>query len=151
MQDVRCAVSSQSTYCEGQGGSDQRTAAKVGQGMNIIIVSVILGAISLIALYWPKAKAGKGEIIVRLYYKDHLVLTGCAATKTVFIGGDMIVTEAILSNLSRDVMVDRVTLALRDFEELEVELPEVEPFEAYAHNDLTLCPISGELGILTVK
>lgn len=119
--------------------------------MNIIIASVILGAVALIALYWPRPKHTKAEIIVRLYHNGRLVMTGDAKCEVLYFGGKMVVTEAKLSDLPKDITADRVTLAIPGFDQLEAECGIEGPFEAYKHSDLTFVTSPGEIGILVVQ
>ena len=118
--------------------------------MEIIIVGVVLGAIALFALYRPN-KPGSQDIIVRFYANDTLLLKVTGRCTWQIVGDSIIVKKATISDVPKDMALNRITLALPQFSEKEAELRDVEPFSVGKGSDITLVPQPGEPGILIVN
>lgn len=111
---------------------------------------LVLGAVALYALWTRREELARDEIWVRFYHQGHLQMLCKAKVWVRYRRGKAIVTEAQCT-VDKYFRCDGITLALAEFPEFEVALPDVTPFTTIGQSNITLTPQPGNDCILELK
>ena len=114
-----------------------------------LLAILLLAGIALYAL-WRRPIPGHGQVVVRLYEGKKLRVERLSKCQTSMCGDTAVVTSAYVGLITEDMRIDRITVALADFPDKEVDTHLPEPVWLFAGSHLTVERAPGNAGILTL-